>query len=159
MIIFIIWNISYITLTLIPPRLLRTHKLPAPNVSGFRAQLVRASHQCRGVTASNPVKPNVSGFKAQLVRVSHRYRKVRGSNPFEVLTFSGFYICNSIKCIYNWEDHCLLDDLFYISFHHSNWLILDLLSQQILTVLSPFCCHSSASPTWPVGFLYDPMFF
>ena len=34
---------------------------------------------------------HVSGFIAQLVRASHRYREVTGSNPFEVLTFSGFY--------------------------------------------------------------------
>ena len=32
----------------------------------------------------------VSGFIAQLVRASHRYREVTGSNPVEVLTFSGF---------------------------------------------------------------------
>ena len=44
--------------------LIRTHKRPAPNFSGFIAQLVRASH---------------------------RYREVTGSNPVEVLTFSGFY--------------------------------------------------------------------
>ena len=42
--------------------LIRTHKLPAPSVSGFIAQLVRASHQ---------------------------YREVTGWNPVEVLTFSG----------------------------------------------------------------------
>ena len=35
--------------------------------------------------------PNVSGFIAQLVGASHRYREVTGSNPVEVLTFSGFY--------------------------------------------------------------------
>ena len=35
--------------------------------------------------------PNVSGFIAQLVRASHRYHEVTGSNPVEVLTFSGFY--------------------------------------------------------------------
>ena len=35
--------------------------------------------------------PNVSGFIAQLVRASHRYREVTGPNPVEVLTFSGFY--------------------------------------------------------------------
>ena len=50
--------------TSIPHVLIRTHKWPAPNVSGFIAQLVRASH---------------------------RYRKVTGSNPVEVLTLSGFY--------------------------------------------------------------------
>ena len=50
-------------------------------------------------------------------------------------------------------------DLFHTSFHHSNWLTGAFLSQQILTVLSVYCHHSCASPTWPVGFLYDPMFF
>ena len=45
-------------------RLIRTNKWPAPNVSGFIDQLVRASH---------------------------RYREVTGSNPVEVLTFSGLY--------------------------------------------------------------------
>ena len=36
---------------------------------------------------------NVSGFIAQLVRASHRYREVTGSNPVEVLAFSGFLNC------------------------------------------------------------------
>ena len=44
--------------------LIRTHKWPAPNVSGFIAQLVRASH---------------------------RHSEVTGSNPVQVLTFSGLY--------------------------------------------------------------------
>ena len=35
--------------------------------------------------------PNVSGFIAQLVRASHRYCEVTGSNLVEVLTHSGFY--------------------------------------------------------------------
>ena len=35
--------------------------------------------------------PNVSGFKAQSVRASHRYREVMGSNPVEILNFSGFF--------------------------------------------------------------------
>ena len=34
---------------------------------------------------------NVSGFVAQLVRASHRYCEVGGSNPVEAFTFSGFY--------------------------------------------------------------------
>ena len=50
--------------TFIPHGIIVTHKWPAPNISGFIAQLVRASH---------------------------RYREVRGSNPVEVRTFSGFY--------------------------------------------------------------------
>ena len=35
---------------------------------------------------------NVSGFIAQLLRASHLYREVTGSNPVEVLTLSRFYI-------------------------------------------------------------------
>ena len=34
---------------------------------------------------------NVSGFIAQFVRASHRYREVTGSNPVDVLTFAGFF--------------------------------------------------------------------
>ena len=37
------------------------------------------------------IAPNVSGFIAQLVRASHRYREVTGSNPVKVLNFSGFF--------------------------------------------------------------------
>ena len=33
----------------------------------------------------------VSGFIAQLVRASHRYREVTGSNPVEALNFLGFH--------------------------------------------------------------------
>ena len=40
-------------------------------------------------TSTGSVK--LSGFIAQLVRASHRYREVTGSNPVEVLTLSGFY--------------------------------------------------------------------
>ena len=48
--------------------------------------------------------PNVSGFIAQLVRASHRYREVTGSNPVEVLTLSGFYT-QLRKFIYNLFQH------------------------------------------------------
>ena len=61
--------------------LIKTHKLPAPNVSGFIAQLVRASH---------------------------RYREVTGSNPVEVLTFQAS-IHNCLSCVHNCDDHSLLD--------------------------------------------------
>ena len=44
-----------------------THKWPTPNVSGFIALLVRASHRNREVTGSNPVEVlNFSGFSTQL---------------------------------------------------------------------------------------------
>ena len=42
--------------TFIPHRLLGTNTWQAPNVSVFIPQLVRASHRCRGVTGSNPIK-------------------------------------------------------------------------------------------------------
>ena len=52
---------------------------------------------------------NVSGFIAQLVRASHRYRKVTGLNPVEVLICSGLYIRSCINCVHNCKDHSLLD--------------------------------------------------
>ena len=47
----------------IPHGTIRTHKWPAPNVSGFIAQLVRASHRNREVTGSNPVEGYSSPFR------------------------------------------------------------------------------------------------
>ena len=55
---------------------------------------------------------NVSGFIAQVVRASHRCREVTGSNPVEVLTFSGFHIPNCILCVNNCEDRSSLDNDF-----------------------------------------------
>ena len=52
---------------------------------------------------------NVSGFIAQLVRASHRYHKVKGLNPVEVLICSGLYIRSWINCVHNCKDHSLLD--------------------------------------------------
>ena len=36
------------------------------------------------------MNPNISGFIAQLVRASQRHREVTGSNPVDVLKFSDF---------------------------------------------------------------------
>ena len=69
------------------------------------------------------------------------------------------WVAGETYCSFSLDWLISIYDLFHISFHHSNWLTVALLSQQILKVLSAFCCHSWASPTWPVGFLYDPMFF
>ena len=49
--------------------LIRTHKSPAPNISGFIAQLVRASHWYCKVTGSNPVEVLTSGFYTQLLKL------------------------------------------------------------------------------------------
>mgnify|MGYP000090836522 CR=1 FL=1 len=56
--------------TLIPHESIRTHKRPAPNVSGFIAQLVRASDQ---------------------------YREATGSKPVKILAFSGLYIRGKLQ--------------------------------------------------------------
>ena len=53
--------------------------------------------------------PNVSGFIAQLVRASHWYREVTGSNLVEVLTFSDLDKRSYINCVHNCEDHSSLD--------------------------------------------------
>ena len=39
-----------------------------------------------------PTSDEVSGFIAQSVRASHQHREVTGSNPVEILNFSGFYM-------------------------------------------------------------------
>ena len=45
--------------------------------------------------------PNVSGFIAQLVRASHRYREVTGSSPVEVLNFFQASLRNCKNCDHN----------------------------------------------------------
>ena len=60
----------FISFNLLLYTAIRTHKWPAPNVSGFIAQLVRASHRNREVTGSNPVEVlNFSGFSTQLQKL------------------------------------------------------------------------------------------
>ena len=87
----VVWIIAYLVqymkyfiyhFTFIPHVFIRIHRWPAPNVSGFIAQLVRASN---------------------------RYCEVAGSNPAEVLTFSGSCIRNCKNWILNCEDLSLLD--------------------------------------------------
>ena len=54
--------------------------------------------------------PNVGGFIAQLVRASHRYREVTGSNPVWGLDFfRHLYAIACSNCIHNCDDHSLLD--------------------------------------------------
>ena len=50
-----------------------THDWPAPNISGFIAQLVRASHRYREVTASSPVEV-LSFFFFWLLTQMHKLR-------------------------------------------------------------------------------------
>ena len=52
----------------------------------FHIHLSHSSHQ-GNIKTHNWLAPNISGFIAQLVRASHRYREVTGSNPVEVLNF------------------------------------------------------------------------
>ena len=79
--------------TSIPQGFIRTHKWQAPNVSGFIAQLVRASHW---------------------------YREVTGSNPVESWLFQDS-ISNCLNCVHNCDDHSLLDyTILCIHAHQSN---------------------------------------
>ena len=58
-----------------------THNWPAPNVSGFIAQLVRASHPYREVTGSNRVEVLQSVFFRLLYTQFHKLRSLlRGSS-------------------------------------------------------------------------------
>ena len=74
----------YIILTHLSHGNIWTHNWPAPNVSGFIAQLVRASHRCCEIT---------------------------GSNPVEVLNFFQASLCSCINCVHNCEDHPSLDEI------------------------------------------------
>ena len=64
---YLVWNITFkfavqymkhfiYHFTSIPHGLIRTQKGPVPNIGGFIAQLVRASHRYREVTGSNLVE-------------------------------------------------------------------------------------------------------
>ena len=72
----LIWFISHTSISFIS----WTHNWLAPNISGFTAQLVRASHQYHQVTGSNPVE--VLNFFRLLTQL-HKLRSLRGS----------FFIC------------------------------------------------------------------
>ena len=55
---FFIWShfrINIYHIHLLHGKIIWTHNWPAPNTSGFTAQLVRASHQYRETTGSNPI--------------------------------------------------------------------------------------------------------
>ena len=79
-------QLSYGATDAVPHRLIRTHKWPAPNLSGFIAQLVRASH---------------------------RYREVTGSNPIKSWLFQAS-IRNCLNCVHNCEDHSSLEKLYWL---------------------------------------------
>ena len=77
--------------------------------------------------------PNVSGFIAQLVWASHRYREVTGSNPVEVLTFTGF--CSQLlklrsKLRWSWLTWFQIRSSIYETFHISLFSAM-LLSYQL----------------------------
>ena len=53
--------------------------------------------------------PNVSGFIARLVLASHRYLEVTGSNPVEVLNFFRLLYAIAYYCIHNCGCQSLFD--------------------------------------------------
>ena len=48
-----------------------------------------------------------------MVRAWHRYGEVTGSNPLKIINISCFYIRNYINCVYNCEDHSLLENILH----------------------------------------------
>ena len=86
--------------------LIRTHKWPASNVSGFVAQLVRASRRQREVTSLNPV---------------------------EVLTFSGFFITAMIIGYLISNLHLNIWNISYITLHPFFTDSLELANDQLPT--------------------------
>ena len=77
----------------------------------------RLQTDCRPLFSGLENNGTISGFIAQLVRASHRYREVTGSNPVEVLffIFSGF-LRNCINCVHNREDHSSFDFISAVSY-------------------------------------------
>ena len=69
--------------------------------------------------------PNVSGFIAQLVRASHRHREVTGSNAVEVLPFSSFYT-QLFKLRWSWltcfQIRSSIYDTFHITLHNIKYV-------------------------------------
>ena len=89
----------------------RTHKWPAPNVSGFIAQLVRASHRYREVTGSNPVEVLTSGFYTQLLKL-RSYRNCDDHSPLEkaillILIIVPFILFESFWLLYMLESEII----------------------------------------------------
>ena len=78
-----IYDVFYIYLSLIITYhgKLWTQKWPAPNVSGFIAQLVRASHRYREVAGSNPVEA------LKMFQASRRNRNLRSSLRDNMVSF------------------------------------------------------------------------
>ena len=61
--------------------------------------------------------PNISGFTAQLIRAWHRFREVMASNPVEVLNIFLCFIRNCINCVHNCEDHASFDFISAVLIH------------------------------------------
>ena len=106
---FSMWNIFIYHYTSTLHGFIRTHKWPAPNVSGFIAQLVRASHRYREVTGSNPVEVlTFSGFYAQLLKIAFITAMIIAyliSNPqfniWNIFIYHFRYVqVNSLECLF-----------------------------------------------------------
>ena len=93
--------------------LIRTHKWPAPNVSGFIAQLVRASHRYRSLELTNDQLPtSVVSYLSWLERRTGIARS-RVQTPLKSWLFQAS-IRNCLNCVHNCDDHSSLDSVVYI---------------------------------------------
>ena len=64
----------------------------------------------------------VSGFMAQLARASHWYHEIKGSNSIEVLNFSGFHTQLQNNCVHNSKEHSLFYLLLLLWNLKCHWL-------------------------------------
>ena len=102
----------------------------------------RLQTDCRPLFSGLESNRTISGFIAQLVRASHRYREVTCS--VLIFLFSGF-LRNCINCVYNCEDHSSFDFIaavFIYDFFHMHLSIGLLLSRSICMVKTMFCTDS-----------------
>ena len=77
--------------------------------------------------------PNINGFMAQLVRASHQYCEVTGSNPIEVLNSFRLpctqSLYNCINCVHNSEDHSSFDFISAVLKWFISYLTLHMISR------------------------------
>ena len=124
--------------------LIRTHKWPAPNVSGFIAQVVRASHRYREVTGSNPVRKSWL-FQASIRSCLNCVRNCDDHSSLEILL--SWIKCkrpgeNSKLCLQGWrrkwnkplikigKPTCFVSDKFQLSIGFSKIILKQLLLRQ-----------------------------
>ena len=87
--------------------------------------------------------PNISGFIAQLVEHRTGNREVTGSNPVEVLNFFQASLRNCIHCVHNCDDHFFIYSQLCCPFHEKYTYVTIKITLLVTfaTVCSKFSCN------------------